>query len=94
MEFFKQGGWVLIAIFALSFFTWFLIIYKWLYLRGETKNGFDWIEPAMTTLYQGSDEKMRDACDATLVWLGESYSQLSKHRIPGKDFLASIEKKY
>lgn len=62
MELLEQGGWVLIVIFALSFFIWFLIIHKWLYLRSETKDGFDWLETAMSTLQQGSDEKMREAC--------------------------------
>ena len=38
----KQGGPILIAIFILSTFAWFLIVYKWLHLKQEVGN-IDWI---------------------------------------------------
>jgi len=62
MELLQHGGWVLIAIFALSFFTWFLIVRKWFYLRVETKDGFDWVEPAMASLSYGDVNSMKTAC--------------------------------
>ena len=33
MEVLRQGGWVLAAIFALSFWGWFLGVREWLHLR-------------------------------------------------------------
>ena len=62
MELLQHGGWVLIAIFALSFFTWFLIVRKWFHLRNETRDGFDWVEPAMTGLSYGDIDSMKTAC--------------------------------
>ncbi len=63
MELLQHGGWVLIAIFALSFFTWFLIVRKWFHLRNETRGGFDWVESAMASLSYGDVNSMKTACE-------------------------------
>ncbi len=64
MELLERGGWVLAAIFALSFLAWILIVHKWLSLRRETKGGYRWVDAAISDFRQGNAEHARAACRA------------------------------
>lgn len=49
----EQGGWVLLAIFALSSMAWTLIILKWIQVARDRAGGWAWTESMLRLLRDG-----------------------------------------
>ena len=62
MELLEHGGWILGVIFALSFSAWFLIVYKWFYVRNDTKTGFAWMDAVIPAIQKENFRNARTIC--------------------------------
>lgn len=74
----EQGGWVLLAIVALSLAAWFMIVWKWLQLRQESGGGLAWTRDALRQIHTGRLEKAAALCQ-------------SHPNLPGRLMLAALE---
>jgi len=59
----EQGGWVLVVILLLSTLAWFMIAWKWLELRRETVEGFDWTREVLDQISRGRGEEAQATCE-------------------------------
>ncbi|MFA9480143.1 MotA/TolQ/ExbB proton channel family protein [Phycisphaerales bacterium AB-hyl4] len=58
-----QGGWVMVAIVALSLIAWAVMAWKWLTLRDESPGDLDWAEQAVALARRNESAKASLLCD-------------------------------
>jgi biopolymer transport protein ExbB len=60
----EQGGWVLVAILALSFVAWFLVVQALLVARRQRRQGWGWAEAAVEALGTGAPRDALALCES------------------------------
>ncbi len=58
----QHGGWLFLAILALSVAAWGLLVWKWLTIRAEVAGGHGWADRVIAALAAGDEAEAKRLC--------------------------------